>query len=123
MRVAGFLLDTRGAGGRSRLKSMCRISASRSGTRCTGVAVITRMPKPDRISSSGMVMKDGRMLAGGAETMKPIMPPAAETLSMPSELPPEGYGVPWTTCTTPSTPMVRADQPMIIRPVSAFWSG
>ena len=63
------------------------------------------------------------MLAGGAEMMKPIMPPAADTLSMPSEPPPEGYGVPWATCTMPSTPTVRADQPMIIRPVSAFWSG
>lgn len=87
--------------------------------RWTGVAVITSTPNPDRSSSSGIVMNGGRMLAGGAAARKPIMPPAAETLSMPSE----GYGVSLTTWMTPRMPITSAPEPMIIRLVSAFWSG
>nr|BFE87800.1 hypothetical protein GCM10020093_104010 [Planobispora longispora] len=67
--------------------------------------------------------EDGQDAVRGAEMMNPIIPPAADTLSMPSEEPPEGYGVPLATCTMPSTPTVRAAHPIIIRPVSVFWSG
>ena len=91
--------------------------------RCTGVAVITSTPNPERMSSSGIVMKSGRMLDGGAATMNPTMPPAADTLSIPSFAPPDGYGVPFATCTTPRTPTTSALHPMPIRPVSACRSG
>src|ERR1700733_10751314 len=48
-----------------------------------------------------------------------MRPPAPRIAATPSV----GLGVPCAICTSPSTPMIRAVQPMIMRAVSAFRSG
>ncbi len=96
-----------------------RSSASRSGTRCSGVPVMTSRPNAQSSASSGAATHGVTTATSGAETAYPMKPPAARIAADPSA----GVGVPWAMCSRPRAPMSRADPPIVSRPVSALRSG
>ena len=96
-----------------------RSSASRSGTRCTGVPVITSSPNPLTRASSGAAIHGVSAATSGAETKKPISPAPDRMAASPAA----GCGVPAAMCTRPSPPRSRQLQPITIRPVCALRSG
>ena len=94
-------------------------STQRSGTRCSGVPVMTRMPNAATSASSGIAAHVVSSACSGAEIAKPIMPPDACIAATPAE----GPGLPSAMCTIPSAPARNAVQPITILAVCAFLSG
>jgi len=94
-------------------------SANRSGTRCSGVPVITSTPKPASSASSGIAAHVVSSAWRGAEITNPIRPP--DDCIAPT--PDDGPGLPSAMCTIPSAPSRKAVQPITIRPACAFLSG
>ena len=77
-------------------------SANRSGTRCSGVPVITRTPNAASSASSGIAAHVVSSACSGAEIAKPIRPPEDCIAATPAD----GPGLPSAMCTIPR----RADQ-------------
>ena len=106
-----------GAVRRSRTRS--RSARSRAGTALTGVAVMTSTPNASSRSSRTPAIHGPSAATSGTLATKPSRPPAARIACSPSE----GRGVPWTTCTSPTTESTTAAPPMTTRPVEAASSG
>ena len=106
-------------GGSRRPCSSARNSASRVPIWCTGVPVMTSTPNPVTSASTGTATHAVSPATSGADTAKPISPPAARSAGAPAD----GPGVPLATCTRPSAPTSSALQPITTRAVSELRSG